>query len=237
VSFVPPTAADKEQEVVYPASDGEPLAETPIHVRAIILLFQALEDWFANRPDVYIAANMFWYWEQGKPESRRAPDVMVIKGVGRAERRSFFSWKENNAVPCFILEVTSEKTWREDYFEKRELYARLGVSEYFLFDPDAVVLHPPLQGFRRSGSGTYVQLELDDQGRLYSEELGVYLKVEDQVLRLIDGVSGQPILTREERAAAERLRAEAEKQRAEALAAEVARLRALLEQQKGGQPS
>ena len=125
----------KGPEVFYPSSDGEPMAETPIHIRALILLLQAMEDFLGARTDIYIAADMFWYWVEDNPQASRAPDLMVIKGVGRAERRSFFSWREHGAVPCLIVEITSEKTWREDLNEKRQLYAQLGVAEYYVFDP------------------------------------------------------------------------------------------------------
>jgi Uma2 family endonuclease len=188
-------------EVIYPSSDGEPMAETPLHVRAIMLLFQALEDFLAGQKDAYIAADMFWYWQEGHPEARRAPDVMVIKGVGRAERRSFFSWRENGAVPCFIVEVTSEGTWRENLYEKRQLYARLGVQEYFLFDPEGQYLRPALQGFHRNQQGVYVPVEPDTEDRLKSEELGLYLRAEGAMLRLIDAATGQSVYTREERIA------------------------------------
>jgi Uma2 family endonuclease len=226
------------------------MAETPIHVRAIMLLFQALEDFLAGRPDHYVGADMFWYWEEGNPRARRAPDVMVVKGVGRAERRSFFSWRENGAVPCVIVEISSEETWREDLIEKRRLYAGLGVREYFLFDPEAAYLDPALQGFRRNDRGEYEPLEPDGLGRLRCEELGLDLRAEGTVLRLSDAVTGELVLSREERAERERQRAEAERRRAEAetqraeaerrradaLEAEVARLRALLGRGPGGCP-
>src|ERR1700722_10459588 len=86
-----------DDDDVYPSEDGEPMAETPIHVRAIMLLFQAFEDYLAKRLDIYIGANMFWYWEKGNLNSRRAPDIMVIKGVGRRDRKSFLGWRENGA--------------------------------------------------------------------------------------------------------------------------------------------
>jgi Uma2 family endonuclease len=223
--------------IEYPASDGQPVAETPIHLRALILLLQVLEDWFATRPDVFVGADMFWYWEEGNPAARRAPDLMVVKGVGRAQRRSFFTWRENGAVPCFILELASENTWREDLYEKRRLYAELGVTEYFLFDPEAAYLRPVLQGYRRVPGGGYQQLDADGRDRLCSEELGVLLKAEGQLVRLMDGKSGEPLLFREEKIELERRRAEeergralAENHRAEELAAEVARLKALLDQ-------
>jgi Uma2 family endonuclease len=211
MSAVPQTVPATAQEVEYPSSDGQPMAETPVHVRALILLFQALQDFLNALTDIYVAADMFWYWEEGNPQARRAPDVMVIKGVGRAERRSFFSWRENNARPCFIVEIVSEGSWREDLYEKRRLYAELGVREYFLFDPEAVYLRPALLGFRRTEQGAYVPLEADAEDRLYSEELELYLRAEGGMLRLLDAATRQPVLTKDER---------------------IAQLQALLEQRK-----
>ncbi len=51
-------------------------------------------------------------------------------------------------VPGVIFEVTSRATAHKDLVEKPQLYAKLGVQEYFLYDPDADYLDPPLQGFR-----------------------------------------------------------------------------------------
>src|ERR1700722_1783804 len=103
--------------IAYPSGDGKPMAETWLHVRAIMLLHQALEDFFRDRSDVFIASDLFWYWEEGKPASCLAPDVMVVLGVqprDPRERRSFFSWKEGGAIPAVVFEMASENTWRED---------------------------------------------------------------------------------------------------------------------------
>jgi Uma2 family endonuclease len=222
-----------ESEPYYPSGDGEPMAETPIHVLAIMLLFEALQDFFRGRPDVYIGSNMFWYWEKGNAAARRAPDVMVIPGVGRADRRSFFSWRENGAVPAVIFEVASEKTWQENLEEKRHEYERLGVKEYFVFDPEAIYVRPPLRGFRLA-KGAYRAVKAATDGRLTSKQLGLHLAAEGRMLRLSDARSGERVLTREECIAQERQRAEAERRRAQTLEAEVARLRALLDRAKNG---
>jgi Uma2 family endonuclease len=139
---------------------------------------------------------------------------MVVKGVDKRERRSFFSWQENNAVPCVIFEMASQSTWREDLYEKRRVYGQLGVREYFLFDPEAQYLRPALQGFRLNGQGLYVPLEPDAEDRLTSEELRLHLRAEGAKLRLIDAATGQPVLTKDER---------------------IAQLQAQLEQAKGKQ--
>ena len=62
------------------------------------------------------------------------PDVMVAFGVPSERfRLSYQTWRMGK-VPDFVLEVVSESSWRRDYGSKRELYERLGVAEYFIFD-------------------------------------------------------------------------------------------------------
>jgi Uma2 family endonuclease len=233
---IPPKAAPGQDEIEYPASDGQPMAETGLHVQAILQLFVLFEDHLPATD--FIAADMFWYWEEGHPESRVAPDLMVVKGVGRTHRRSFFTWREGGAVPCIVFEMASEHTWYEDLWTKRPKYERLGVREYILFDPEGEYLRPRLQGFRLV-EGRYQPIEPDAEGRLRSEELGFLMRPEGLVLRLFDGITGAPVPTRLERLEQERLHAEQERRRADALAAEIERLKALLEQggRAGGGPA
>jgi Uma2 family endonuclease len=217
-------------EVVYPTGDGEPMAETHIHVRAIMLLHQALEDFFHERPDVLVASDMFWYWEEGNSDLKVAPDVMVVEGLrprDPCERRCYFSWEEG-VVPAAVFEMASEGTWRKDLGEKRDRYQRLKVPEYFIFDPEVLYLNAPIVGFRLQ-NGKYVRM-LEVEPGVYESQLGFRLRAEERMLRLLDGRTHQPILTREEQvrrqiarvdqaqalAETEKQRADAETQRAEA---------------------
>lgn len=137
----------------YPSSDGESMAETPIHVQAIHLLHEALEDFFRHRPDVFIASDIFWYWKKGNRKTRISPDVMVVPNVAQRqiyERRSFFSWIEN-AQPAVVFEMASPGTWKKDLGSKYATYEKLGVEEYFIFDPEFLYLDEPLLGFRLRG--------------------------------------------------------------------------------------
>jgi Uma2 family endonuclease len=213
--------------VHYPSGDARPIAETWLHVRAIMWLHQALEDFFQNRPDVFIASDISWYWQEGNPSACVSPDVMVVPGVcprDPRERRNFFSWAEGGAVPAVVFEVASQNTWREDLDEKFDRYEQLGVREYFLFDPEGLYLLPPLQGHRLSGAA-YRRLRTNEM----QSELGFGLRAEGSTLRLFDGRTGRPIPTRAEAVEAERDRADTEKLRADALESEVDRLKALLE--------
>ncbi len=203
----------------YPDSDGRFMGDTDHHNVAIIWLREGLQDHFADRDDVYVASNLVWYFEEGDPSSRRDPDGLVAKKVGKHYRRSFRSWEEK-AIPCTLFEIASKKTWRNDLGEKRQLYARLGVKEYFVFDPEGCYLDPVLQGFRLI-KGQSVPMKPAADGSLTSKELGLRLVPEGVMLRLVDIATGKPILTRLERA--------------DALAAEVERLRAQLRQQEAAE--
>ena len=182
----------EEPKLVYPESDGKPMGETGIHVRAMMQLHLALEEFFKPRQDVYIATDMFWYWKEGRTKTV-APDVMVILGVNsRPERRSFFTWKENGAVPAVVFEMASAGTWKTDLIRKRRLYQRRGVKEYFIFDPEHLYLRPCLLGFRLQGRRSEPLFAVDD---ILSSDLGFDMRPEGEMLRLIDRTTGIPIAT------------------------------------------
>ena len=101
-------------DIVYPVRDGQPMAETGIHVLVMVTLITSLRHYYRHRRDVYVIGNIFFYYEGGNPAARRSPDVMVIKGVdSEPERSSFKTWEER-AVPCVVIEVTSRHETRPD---------------------------------------------------------------------------------------------------------------------------
>jgi len=61
----------------YPTTDGQPMAETEIHLLAMLHLIGALRYFFRQQKDVYVIGNMLFYYHKGDPQARRAPDVMV----------------------------------------------------------------------------------------------------------------------------------------------------------------
>ena len=205
--------------VEYPESDGEPMAETDLHRDEMAALIATLKDRYRDAPNVYVAGNLFVYYEEGDPDARFAPDVFVVFGAPRRQRRIYRLWEEGHA-PAVVIEVTSRKTWLEDAGNKKILCARLGVAEYFTYDPAGEYLHPPLQGFRLAG-GDYQSISLDASGALSSEVLKLKLQLEGGRLRLIDPASGERLLRPEEAMQARR-EAQAEIQR---LRAELDRLR------------
>jgi Uma2 family endonuclease len=223
------------------------MAETGIHVQAIIHLHQALQDFFADRPDVFIASDMFWYWKEGATDDahRTAPDVMVVEGVGGHQRRTFNSFDEGGAVPAIVFEMASRSTWQDDEEDKYELYEKLGVREYVLFDPEGLYLSSPIKAYRLNNSA---YRRIYQRGGEYQTDLGFRMRAEGTMLRLINARTGLPILTRAEQVEVARgladeamrkadevqRRAEQEKQRADALQAELDRLRAQLQPPPSG---
>ena len=214
------------QEVVYPESDGKPLGETDAHRREILAIIAMLEQYFMANADVYVSGNLMFYYEEGNSKAVVSPDVFVVKGVPKKERRTYKLWEEK-LPPVAVFEITSRSTRLEDKGTKRELFAELGVREYFLFDPLSEYLKPPLQGLRLAGE-EYITIEPDADGALVSEELGLRILRDGIYLRLIDKATSQPLLRPSELDAARRLaeeRARAAEQEVERLRAELARLR------------
>jgi Uma2 family endonuclease len=219
VNGVPATATP---EVVYPESDGTPLAETQLTGAEMVRITETLQDYFAARPDVYVWMNMFIYYEEGNPTAVVAPDVFVAIGASKEPfRRTYRVWDEG-LPPTVVLEVTSASTRANDVGPKRDIYARMGVAEYFLYDPHGEYLRPPLQGVRLV-EGRYEPMAVDASARLVSEAMGLRLALFDGRLQFIDPLTGQRLLSREERAA-----------RADALAHRVAELERLLEERAQG---
>jgi Uma2 family endonuclease len=202
------------------------MGDTDYHSIAISGLREGLEDHFADVPDVYVATNLVWYYKQGDARCRRDPDVLVAKGVGKHCRRSFRSWEERR-IPRTLFEIASRHTWRRDIGNKRELYERLKVREYFIFDPEGCYLDPVFRGWELV-RGLFVPLRPAADGSLLSREIGLRFRPEGSTLRFLDMRTGRPILTRRERIEEE----EARNQRAQD---EIARLRARLASYENGE--
>lgn len=180
------TAAKKaaRSKVIYPTSDGRPIAETDWHRILMIALIQTLDIRYAQQPLVYVSGNLLIFYEPGNKRRHVSPDVFVVKGVAKKQRPYFLLWEEGKS-PCVAIELTSSSTKNEDLKKKFFLYQDvLKVREYFLFDPLGDYLQPRLQGYRLRG-GKYHPIRFVD-GRLPSRELGLHLEADARDLRLYD---------------------------------------------------
>lgn len=157
-------------EIIYPVEDGEPLAESYEHLRAIFNIFSALTQYLRGQ-QALVLSNQFLFYSQGYPKLRVAPDVMVIFDVAPGGRPNYKIWEEGQ-IPRVIFEITSPSTRRQDQGLKYDLYEQLGVTEYWLFDPKGEWIPEQLQGYQLH-RGTYELIEDN-----ISQVLQLELKIE-----------------------------------------------------------
>jgi len=230
----------------YPSSDGKPMAENDAQRNAIMYGIGALARHFENRRDVYVSGDLLVYYEEGNPRVSIAPDVFVVFGVEKRRRPHYKLWEEGRA-PAFVLEVASPSTWRDDVGPKRSVYARLGVREYWQYDPLGEHLPSRLLGHRLTRSGYVRQpaaTALDGTLTLRSDTLGLELRAPPgREMRFRDPATGDDLRSHGEEAAgrleeaagrrAEAVARRAAETRAAAAEARVVELEALLRERSG----
>jgi Uma2 family endonuclease len=195
------------EDELYPVRDGQPMAESELHGDEMTELKIMLRRHFAPRADrIYVGCNLFVYYEEGNPGAVFSPDVFVVLGAPQRQRDTYKLWKDGPA-PSWVIEVTSKSTRVVDKGNKKAVCEMLGVAEYFLYDPRAEYLDPPLQGFRLVG-GAYRPIPLDDRGEIPAETLGLSFFFDEQRrIAVRDPQTGSVLLRVEEereRFAAER---------------------------------
>ncbi len=127
--------------ILYPESDGLPMADNTKQLRWIVLLFGNLEALYREHSDVFVAGNLLWYPEEGQPELRYAPDVFVVFGRPKGDRGSYKQWEEGNVPMTVVFEVLSPETSGSEMIDKYAFYEEHGVEEYYVYDPNANRLH------------------------------------------------------------------------------------------------
>lgn len=218
--------------IVYPETDGMPLpdgeTQAPVYRRVV----GTIQVHFKDVPGVRVNGNTFIYYVEGNPRRSVSPDCYVVFGLSEAAEDSlslegnntYLLWEVGKA-PDFVLEIGSESTGDVDTGRKRELYAELGVTEYWRYDPTGGEFYgEPLVG-ERLADGAYQRIEMshESDGRVWghSDVLNLDLWWDDGELRLWDPLSERWLLSHEE----EKERADAAEARLAELEAELRRLR------------
>ena len=179
---------------------------------------------FGQRPDTFLSSNTILCYDPADLNVRVAPDVYLAFGVDTQairQRRLYLPW-EAGKPPDLAVEVASASTARQDVTAKRQIYARIGVREYWRFDPTGGKYHgQPLAG-ERLFEGAYrpIALTREPDGVLkgYSAVLGLYLCWARELPRLYDPET-ETYLENWPEVAAAREAAEAERDAAETQAA------------------
>ena len=203
------TQEELEQEL-YPDDDGQPMSDNTLQFQWIVTLQGNLDALFRDDPNVVVGGNLLWYAVEGEPTIRTAPDVLVVFGRPKVYRGSYQQWREDGIAPQVILEVLSPGNRDDDLARKFEFYERYGVEEYYLYDPEAVVL----SGWRRKDN---VLQTIEPMHGWVSPRLGIRfdLSGEELVILRPDGERFLTFLALKEEQERERRRADEAQQRAD----------------------
>ena len=121
--------------VVYPESDGLPMAENTLQYQWIVTIQGNLDLQFANDPKVFVAGDNFIYPKKGDASIVYAPDIYVAFGRPKGHRGSYRVWEEGHIFPQVIFEVLSPSNTVSQMNKKRQFYRRWGAEEYYVIDP------------------------------------------------------------------------------------------------------
>ena len=236
-------------ELRLPSSEEEPVSQNTRQMVAITDGFNGLRLRWRGRRDVFVGADQLIHWDPDYDRRTNtgngpmAPDVYVAFDVANRHHSSYVVWEEGKP-PDFVLEVVSPSSRRRDKEEKRDAYARMGVPEFFIYDPEDKS-GPTLTGLELR-NGRYEPLPeetfADGVVGVRSNALGLCLCVKptgteplDGSLRWYDPARGEFLPTLHEseaRAAASDARAAESDARAAESEARVAELEALIEKMR-----
>ena len=194
--------------------------KTRRYVRRMLAYGTVLQSHYLGRG--MVAVDLSMPYVEGCPGKMVSPDLFVALAAEDREDRDWYKlWEE--PTPDFVLDDLSPANGRSGAVDKRVLYRRLGVREYWLFDetgtrlPDDAVLPPGglLVGYRLHDDG-YAPIHPNAAGRLPSAALGLELVMRDGLLRFFDPAAGEYLLIYDESEqrikAAERLTAALERE-------------------------
>lgn len=214
------------EAVIYPDSDGLPMADNTKQFRWIVTIKENLEILFAGDPHVFVAGDLLWYPVEGNNTLSQAPDVMVVFGRPKGDRGSYRQWREENIPPQVVFEIVSPSNRLREITRKLLFYERYGVEEYYQYKPDT----NELVGANRQD---HHLVEMSDMQGWVSPRLGIRFELDEETLTIY-GPEGDRFLTpvelaqqrdrERQRAEQERQRADQEQQRADRLAARLREL-------------
>ncbi|MCC3475239.1 MAG: Uma2 family endonuclease [Microcoleus sp. PH2017_15_JOR_U_A] len=167
-----------QEEIIYPESDGKPMANNTDQFRWILVIEQNLEWMYANDENVFVAGDLFWYPVQGRPNIVNAPDVMVVFGTPKRRRSSYQQWNESGIAPQVVFEILSPSNTQDEMETKLLFYDRHGVEEYYIYNPT----NNQLRGWLRGEDGldaiasmeNYASPRLAIRFDLSGDELQIY---------------------------------------------------------------
>ena len=153
--------------------DPEPVEDGMQQAPTIFRVVSMLMEHFKGKVDVFVSGGGFIFYDPANGNRRIAPDLFIafdVDAEGIWENLpNYWMWQVGKA-PDFVLEVASPSTASNDLGYKRDLYASLGMAEYWRLDPTGGDLYgQPLSG-ERLVDGEYRPYELhtDEDGSTWA---------------------------------------------------------------------
>lgn len=103
---------------------------------------------------------------------------MVAFGRPKGDRGSYKQWEEGNIAPQVVFEILSPGNSEGEMERKLQIYARCGVEEYYIYDPDRFIL----KGYQRS-EDFYLE-RIDNINGWISPRLGIHFEQIENELQL-----------------------------------------------------
>ncbi|MEM9771973.1 MAG: Uma2 family endonuclease [Cyanobacteria bacterium P01_D01_bin.73] len=128
--------ARPQTDVVYPESDGQPMANNTVQFEWIVALKQNLDRLHLPDTEIFVAGDLFWYPVEGRADICVAPDVLVAIGRPKGKRGSYQQWREDNIAPQIIFEIISPSNTVQEMARKVRFFQTYGTQEYYVYDPE-----------------------------------------------------------------------------------------------------
>ena len=87
-------ASAHRPDLLYADNEGQPMPDITLQFKWIGTIKEGLEALYRNDEEVFVARDLLWYPEEGKPKVRAVPNVMVAFGRPKAYRGSYMQWEE-----------------------------------------------------------------------------------------------------------------------------------------------
>lgn len=129
------TRPPAKPRVIYPDSDGKPMAENTVQFRYIVTIQGGLDELFRDEA-VFIAGDLLWYPVEGDNKISIAADVFAAFGRPKGDRGSYKQWEEGGVAPQVVFEIWSPGNRMPEMIEKFLFYEKYGVEEYYVYHPD-----------------------------------------------------------------------------------------------------
>ena len=205
---------------MYPPKDGIPAPDGMHQEPHFHRISDFFRRFFRSRSDVLVTVDNFVYYEEGSPNVKLSPDIMVafdvdIEDIMQVD--SYLLWRVGKP-PDFVLEVASKSTWRRDLREKRDIYEWMQVPEYCRLDPTGGDYYGEPLVIETLVDGRYQRAETrvrDDGVTMWrSRVMNLWLYQIGGLLYIYDPVEGRVLTTSFEEEDA-RIEAQAERDQAQ----------------------